>query len=814
MVQHFVFNRQFTNLRSLLFFFLALLCCSLHAQVNIQGQIVDDQNAPIEFAYVSLFSADSTFLVGDISDIEGKFAIDLKDYLVSYLEINMLGFVPKSISLSATNNPDFTIGTILLQTNENTLEEVQITAKRAFIERKLDKLIVNVSNSIVDAGQSAYDALEKSPGVFVDPSGSISLKGKSGVRIMIDDKPVQLSEEALISYLKSVHADQIDLLEIISNPSAKYEAEGISGIINIVMKRNTNLGTNGSVSISYGRSQHNRFSTGINLNNRTEKLNVFGSYSFGINRRQNNLIVFRKFSNQGNVVSINDQNTLLTFPIYNHNVRFGIDLYSTPKTTFGILATGHFRNFKPKGDGLTKILSPTEELMASFNTSNRSLDDWSNYSLNGNMVHRFDKKGQKLNVDIDYAHFQNTTEQLFNTNFFDPDNNPINEEILFGDIAGGLDLYAAKIDFETPLTENLKLETGLKTSYVENDNNLKYYDRINNVDILDIGASNHFLYDENINAAYATLSTKKGKWDFQGGLRLEQTIAHGNQITTDTTFDRNYIQLFPSFFTNYTITPDHVFGINLSRRLNRPSYRQLNPFRAFVDKTTYREGNPFLKPQVSYNSELSYTYKQRYTATISYSRTTDEITTVLLQNDEEQVTILKYLNIGEYNYFGLGINGSFSPTKSWTSRFDLNGFYNEYIGQVSNEKLDVKDWSYSISSNNTIRLPKNWSFEINGYYQPKFTYGISEIEPVWHIGAGVQKTLFDNKATIRLNANDIFWTHYPSGFTDFGNINESFQSIRDTRVVTLSFNYKFGNNKIAPSRRRRGGAEEEKRRSS
>lgn len=296
------------------------------------------------------------------------------------------------------------------------------------------------------------------------------------------------------------------------------------------------------------------------------------------------------------------------------------------------------------------------------------------------------------------------------------------------------------------------------------------------------------------------------------GLRGEQTVADGLQVTTDSSFHRNYFQIFPSIFVQRKLSEAHTLNLSMSRRIDRPSYRQLNPFRGFVDRTTYQEGNPFLLPQLTYSFELAHTLKQWLTTTLSYSITNDNITSVLLQDDKEKVTVQTDLNIAEVAYYGISISGSFNPFKWWNTRTEVNGFYNRFTGTIKNTNLDNSKPTFYINSNNRFTLPKGLTGEINAFYQFTSVYGISIIEPLWQLSAGLQKTILKEKGTLRLNVNDIFWRGYPRGSTEFANINETFISRRGTRVATLAFSYRFGKSTVAPSRRRATGVEEEQRR--
>ncbi|MFN7116210.1 MAG: outer membrane beta-barrel protein [Saprospiraceae bacterium] len=785
---------------------------------TISGTVLNEQEQPVEFANIILkrTGQDSLLVKGVITDEQGRFAIEEIEAGNYYLHISQVGLgqlKTEAFTVNA-NNPTVQLGNIILKQEATTLTEVTVRSQKPFIERQLDKLVVNVENSIVSAGASAMEVLERSPGVIVDQNDAISLKGKQGVIVMIDGKPAQLGGTELANFLRGTPSAAIDKIEIIANPSAKYDAAGNAGIINIRMKRDQKLGFNGSFNLTYGNNRFNRYNAGTSMNYRNKKWNFFGSYNYANTRGFNNLILFRKFSEDGETEAIFDQNNYLIFPFSNNNARVGADFFATKKTTIGVLFSGISNRFNPTGDNVTYILDGAGQRTGRFTTQNRSQDHWYNYATNVNIRQTFNKPGKELSADFDYARYGNDTYQQFTTELFDAEDVLLNRDILIGDLFGYLNIYSGKADYVHPLTEKSKFELGWKSSLVKTDNTLNFYNRINAEDIFDASRSNHFIYEENINAGYLNFRQEFDKWSLQLGLRGEQTIADGLQVTTDSSFNRNYFQFFPSVFVQRNLSESHTMNISMSRRIDRPSYRQLNPFRAFVDRTTYQEGNPFLLPELTYSFELAHTYKEWLTTTLSYSVTDDNITSVLLQDDANRITVQTDLNIAEVKYYGLNVSATFNPVKWWNTRTEINGYYQRFTGNIRNTNLDNSRPTFALSSNNRFTLPKSAAGEINFFYQHTGAYGISIIEPIWQLSLGVQKSILKEKGTIRLNVNDIFWRGYPRGSTQFANIDETFSSRRGTRLASIAFSYRFGKNTVAPSRRRATGAEEEQRRAS
>ena len=793
-----------------------LFCVAIQAaaQSTITGQILGPNNTPVEFANITLHhSSDSVLVKGAISSTSGHFEILFHKEGSYFLQCSFVGYqnamVPNVVL--STEQKALDLGTIALTPISTDLEQVTVRAQKPFIERRLDKLIVNVESSIVSSGSNVLELLEQSPNVFVDQSGTISLRGRQGVIVMMDGKRMRLSGDELANMLRSMPSSTLETIEIITNPSAKYDAEGSAGIIDLRSKRNKRHGTNGNVALSVGHGKYEKLNGSVNLNYRNKWINIYSRLAYNQGRYFNNLLVQRKFRDNGQITQVYDQNNFNIFPSRSYSPRFGIDFTPSAKTTIGFLANSSFSTFRNDADNHARILDSEGIEQSTFATTSDIKNHWNNYNINGNLRQKIGAKGRLLTADIDYARYWTDTEQLFNTTFFEG-TTPTGTDYLRGDHGGYLNLYATKIDYEHPIGSTQKLEAGLKSSWVKADNDLNFFILENGQERLDLRQSNHFIYEENINAAYLNWSREQGKWNLQVGLRGEQTIAEGLQVAIDSTFQRDYLQLFPSAFLNYTVSENHLFGLSVSRRINRPSYRQLNPFRAFVDPSTFREGNPFLLPQLTWSAELTHTFLQRFTTTLSYSRTIDNITMVFLQNDEERQVTVTHINLEGYEYFGIGINGNFSVTKDWSSRFNAQLNYNHFKGSVAGNHLNSAMPSFTFSNNNNISLPKGFSAELGGYYIHRQTIGITTIHPMWALNVGVQKSLWNRRGSLRLNVRDIFYKSWPRGTTRFANIDETFDGLRERRVAMLSFSWRFGKQSVQPSRRRQTGAEEEMRR--
>lgn len=786
--------------------------------VTVFGKIVDEKNLPVPGATILLLDAVSGQMIkGEVSDEVGAFLFEWVKVGQYKLDIQFIGFAGFTRELPQMLEGDrIDLGTITLLPSETTLDEVTVRAKKPFIERKLDRLVVHVESSIIAAGSSAFDVLQRSPGIVVNQNDAISLRGKSGVIIMMDGKPSPLSGTDLVNLLRGLPANAIDRIEIITNPSAKYDAAGNAGIIDIRMKKDQRLGTNGNITLGVGQGVYFKTNEGIGINHRNKKWNLFGNYNYNYNKAFNDLELYRQFFENGKFTGAYDQDNYFSFDFQTHVLRGGFDYSPSQKTVIGVVVNSAINHFDRNGKNTSSVLDDSATPVSSFITGNESDNSWSNYSFNANLKQTFGSNGKELTADIDYARFDNQTNQLFLTNYYDLEGEIfLPEYILYGDLGGHLDLKSFKVDYSNPLSGNAKWETGLKSSLVNADNNVQFFDKSNGVPVYDSTKSNHFIYEENLNAAYLNFSKEFEKWSAQLGFRAEQTIAKGNQLVTGEKFDTTYLNLFPSAFFNYKLHQNHELGLSVSRRLDRPTYRQLNPFKYFLDPSTFSQGNPFLSPQYTWSYELSHTFRQRFITTLSYSKTSNNITQVIKPDPvQPNVTIQTDDNIAAFEYYGATVSATIEPLKWWTSVNNLNVYYGSFTGNVANTPLQDGTLNYNVSTNNTFTLPANWAGELNFFYQGRQLYAYMLLDPQWQISVGVQKSLWDRRGTIRINVSDIFWQINPSADITFTDYKERFDVKRETRVANVSFTYRFGKNTVAPSRRRQGGAEEEKRRAS
>jgi iron complex outermembrane recepter protein len=623
---------------------------------KVLGAIKDGGNQKIiDAASISLLRAkDSSIAKVAITDKEGNFNFEnvkMGAYMVLATSIGHSKVYSKSFEISGDQNL-VNIGVLQLVPVDKNLKEVVVNSKRQLIERKIDKTVINVDAAISNEGSTALEVLEKSPGVTVDKDGNISLKGKQGVMVMLDGKPSYLSGQELANLLRSMPSNNVDQIEIMTNPSAKYDAAGNSGIINIKTKKNKQKGFNGSTNLSFGQGVYEKTNNSLNLNYRNGKFNVFANVSGNYRRDFQQLSIKRTYKNADNSVNaVFEQTSNEMRYNNNYNAKVGADFYASKKTTFGIVLTGFTTPFNQTGNNLSYLKSNTGVVDSMVASSSAETSSWKNGAINLNFRHQFDSTGRELTADVDYLTYDSHKDQNFTNTSYTPDWVIKNNDLLVGELPSLINIYSGKLDYTHPLKSGLKIETGLKTSFVETDNTAGYYNIIGNAKVVDYDKTNQFVYKENVNAAYLNMNKQIKKWGIQAGLRLENTNYSGNQFGNpqrqDSSFKKSYTGLFPTLYLSYNASEKNQFGFSFGRRINRPDYEDLNPFMFFLDKYTYGSGNPFLKPSYAHTFEMSHTYNQFLTTTVNYSNTKDLFAEIFEQKG--YATIIKRGNFGSVN---------------------------------------------------------------------------------------------------------------------------------------------------------------------
>jgi iron complex outermembrane receptor protein len=784
---------------------------------KVFGTVIDGNAKVIESASINLLNArDSSVIKLGVADKTGRFVFENIAEGRYFVSVSAVGHqkgysdIFEITSLHST----VTLKTIELIPVARTLTTVSVAAKKPLIEQKIDRTVVNVEAAITNVGSTALEVLEKSPGITVDKDGNISLKGKSGVQLFIDGRPTYLSGADLANLLRNMNANQLDQIEIMTNPPAKFDAEGNSGVINIKTKKNRQFGLNGSFTAGYTQGWYARFNESANLNYRNGKVNLFGTMGFNRNHRGEKLYIHRKFREQStkNILSIFDQESDMTNEGYYYNIKTGMDIYASRKTTLGFVLNGYYNPGVWESHTHTEIFDPYYNLLNVTKATSRNDEKWKNFGSNFNLRHVFDSTGKELTADFDYILYRSDTKQPLISSYYDNQGHLLRTpDTLMGTLPQNIDIYSAKTDYSMPFKNGAKLEAGLKSSYVKTDNNASYDTLMNGEIRHDYGRSNHFVYQENINAAYISYSRPLSKkWKSQVGLRLENTHATGDQLTTGQKFKRNYTQLFPTAYAQYTVNEKNQLVLHYGRRVNRPNYADLNPFILFLDRYTFEQGNPDLKPQFSHNIELSHTYLGFLTSTLNYSSTHDIIQQVVEQNENTNETFVKKANIARRKQVGISVSGFRQISKWWSGNFYLNLYNNRFKGIVNNEHVRMSITGLLFQTQQQFKWGKGWGAELSGFYRTKGLEGVIFLDPIAQVSAGISKQVLNNKGTIKVNFRDIFAGAVYKGEIKYGNVDASFRDVNDSRSVSVAFTWRFNKGTLKTNgNRKTGGAAEE-----
>lgn len=811
-------------------FCLSLFCLTslpLLAQVAERGKItaviLNEKNQPVENATVELLkSKDSSLAKTAITDKTGLAELDNirpGTYLVRTSFVNYATQYSAVVVLSQ-EQLNLRLANIVLQPSAKEIGEVVVTARKPFIQRLSDRLVVNVENSIISAGSTAMDVLERSPGVTIDQNDVIAMRGRQGVIIMIDGKPSPLTGAELANYLRGLPSNAIERIDLITNPSARYDAAGNSGIIDIRMKKDQRLGTNGTLTAGYGQGVYAKANAGATANYRDKKINLFGNYNYSYRINMNHLFLDRNFYTNSVYNGGDLKDNFARTPAGFHTVRVGADYFPDKKNIIGFVVTRNSGSFNTTINNNSVVIDAAHQQASTFQTKANNTNDNGNTVANINYKHSFNTTGKELTVDADYGEYSSSALTSNATKYYNLNGGLLQPDYLLnGDQQGKLILRTAKADYSHPLAQGARFETGIKTSYVSSDNDAKFFDMSSGTPVDDVNKTNRFFYKEYNNAAYFNFSKEFKKFNLQLGLRAEHTHLKTQQVKGAIFFDSSYLQLFPSAYFNYKIKDDQTLGISVSRRIDRPGYSQLNPFLFLIDVTTYSTGRPSLLPQFTWAYELNYTVKGiNFSASYSHTKNNQNIAIARFKDvfpnipQMDNVTVQIPINLSSSDYYGLSVAAPVRVNSRWNMINNANLYYNHFNGSLGATTLNNGKPAFDYRMNNTFTLGKGWVTELNGNFTTGGQYGFMVQDPLWGIAVGVQKSMLKNKGTLRLNVTDIFWTNLPKAVITYTNYIEKWHAKRETRVATLSFTYRFGKNTVQAARRRTTASEEERQR--
>jgi outer membrane receptor protein involved in Fe transport len=602
-----------------------------------------------------------------------------------------------------------------------------------------------------------------------------------------------------------------------TNPSSKYDASGNAGVINIKTKKGRSNGFNGNLSIGAATSIYSldgktyflpKSQNSFNFNYKHNKVNFFGNYNPNFFRGRNTMTFDRNFTENGVKTGSSDQITRFKFANNNHTLKLGLDYNLNKKNVLGVVVSGFAFNGQPAPYTISTLRDAAGNVTSVMESNTDNDISFKNFTGNLNWKHNFDSTGKELTVDFDYVRYANRSNILLATDFYNKFGDPTGNLLLKGYLPSDINIYSFKSDLTIPYKGG-RLEAGVKSSLVSNNNEVDYQRQLIDKTWIADNRSNHFIYDENINAAYVNANKQLGKWSLQGGLRVENTIAKGHQVTNDSTFKRNFTNLFPSTFISYAFNKNNQLTASYSRRITRPNYQDLNPFTFFLDSLTYRVGNPYLLPQFTNNLELSYAFKSRLIVTANYNQTNDVISQILRQNNAKQITFLTAENVAKFRNIGLSITAPIPVAKWWNANFFTNIYNNRFEGVYNNEPIDIAFTSFTANLTNTFQLGKGLTTELSGFYRHKTVDQLAIVEPLYAMTIAASKQIMKGKGTLRLNIRDPFAWQQFKGHNKYGDIDMRFRNRPDVRQVAATFTLRFGKSTPQSQPRRRNSSSQD-----
>lgn len=792
---------------------------------KISGKLIDASGTGQAFATVTLLSAkDSALAKGAVSDDLGAFemaGVRPGRYLV---RTQLVGFQTTLSDPFDVGSADLSLPVIVLKPSSKELQEVSIVAQKPLIEVQADKLIFNVDASPTNQGLNALELLRKSPGVSLDQNENISLKGRQNVMVQINGKLTPITGQDLAQYLKSINSSDLEAIEIIATPGAAYDAEGNAGIINLRIKKDKRLGTNGSVSLGFYQGITPKGDAAVSINHRGRKLNLFGSTSIYRGRFDNSMHLDNRVGDR----RFDQQNNSYRFA-RPHWGRFGADYSPDSKSTVGFLYSGGI--FFPDiwSRSRTKIGSLSENRIDSLLIAEND-GGMFNWNSNFNLNYKYsDKKGNELNIDADYGIFRDS-QTILNQNFYrDAENiHTFSQSAFRTNMPRDIDIRSFKADYNRKVglfggSQNSTLSAGGKYSNVDTKSSFHFFQVINDTEDFDEDRSNTFRYNERIAAAYVNGNTQVGKWSVQLGLRMENTDIFGDleayKPVEERTVDTAYTSFFPSAAVGYSINDNYQINLTYRRSIDRPRYQDLNPFEIRQDELSYRRGNPFIRPQFTHSLELGWSLFKRMHFSASFARTLNAFSNISDQEIDpvtgKQIFFIQVRNLATRDNWGLNLNTPIPIAKWWNG--NLNVFYNYSINKADygeGRTIDLRVNGGGFWTQHTFTLSKTINAELSGWYNWGGLWGAYVNRPQGVMDIGFTKRLWDGAGTLRVGFSDVFRTGKWASFTEIGHLYIDASGTWEAQQFRVNLTYRFGNKNLQNARRRTTAADEESNRAS
>lgn len=798
-----------------LFIFVLFFFLHQGIQAQISTVVFNEKETPLAFANVLLLKASDTSLVkGAITEKDGLFRIDDVNDGTYLLEISMIGFQTYRSTVFEVKNkkPIKELGSLVIKEDVALLEAVDVVAKKPLFEQKIDRMLINVENSITAAGATALEILERSPGVVVNrQNNTIAMTGKEGVIVMMNGKINRMPISAVVQLLAGMPSNNIKRIELITTPPANFDAEGNAGFINIVLKQTQDLGLNGSYSLTGGFGKGSILAGGINFNYRKKNFNLYGDYSYNRRNQEFTSSLDREVQLNGETIRTLIESVRNPSAQRNHNLRLGVDLELTKKTILGVLISGYDNQYNQLGisqstqsrNGITDTL---------LNIKVDEINHWQNLAGNLNLQHTFND-GESLTFDADYLHYYNNQPANYYTSYLDGSNKFLFQEQSFSGKLTPINVGVSSLNYSKRFSDALKMDLGVKGTLSRFDNDVTAAMIKNGIQVKDPSLTAKYRLEESIFAAFSSFDVKlDDKTSMKLGLRYEYTNSNLGTKEQANIVDRHYGRLFPSFYLARTFNENHSANISYGRRITRPTFNDLAPFVFFVDPNTFLSGNAALQPSFSNSLKLDYRFKSTL---ISVLYSVEDSTISLFQPKVIAGTkkvLYAAQNMKNRKSAALVFALPITLTKWWNMQNNLIGTWQEVNAYFDKNLIQVHNQNLQLVWINNFTLPKDFSAEMVGVYQTKALSGAAVTLPFGVLNIGIQKKFKDNLGTLRFGIDDVLNSAKLRLGTNLPEYNVVSTIVLDfsQRTFKLSYARNFGNKQLKGNRQRATGAEEER----
>ncbi|HEX6335146.1 MAG TPA: TonB-dependent receptor [Flavisolibacter sp.] len=806
-------------MRYLLLLMLAICTLFCDAQ-QVTGSVTNENGAPVAGATVTLLkSKDSSVAKISVSGPDGSYSFPTMPEGNYLIVVTHTGYKAVHSSRFSLGDVNIHVPAMTLTRLTGMMTAVNVTAQKPLVEVRADKMIVNVEGTINATGLNALELLRRSPGVLIDKDDNISMSAKTGVQVHIDGRSTHLSGQELSAYLRSLQSSQVESIELITNPSAKYDAAGNAGIINIRLVKNKALGANGSVNAGWNIGITPKYNGGMSFNYRSKRINLFGTYAYNYAPVEQHLDFRRTTALSGTPDTLFDQQGTISDVRQAHNIKAGVDFFVNKRNTFGVLVNAILAD--PVSDSYSRTLisdmstNVVDRILVADNSNTMKRHN-ANFNLNYGYS---GTSGELLTLNADRGSYDLHSNQFQRNYYYDPSGQVLQSSVIYHMLSPAqINIHSVKADYERALGKG-RLSFGAKTAWVTTDNDFRRYDVLAGGEQLDHDRSNRFLYQEDIAAAYASFSRQYKSFMMQAGVRMEHTSAEGVSesvkfdgagfSTAVTSFKRSYTDFFPSAAVTFNKNKEKQWSLTYSRRIDRPAYKDLNPFEFALDEYSFMKGNVNLRPQYTNSISLAHTYKYKLNLSLNYSHVNNMFADIFDTASKSKAFVSKR-NLATQDIFAFNMSypyqyKAFSVFTNVSANFSM---YEANFGE--GRRVDLEAFGLTIFSQASLKFAKTLTAEVTAFFNAPTVYqGTFRAKAVYNADAGISKRCLDGKVTLKASVSDIFYTQRFSATSDFAGQTMKFNYRQESRQFKLALAYKFGRSTIKAARQRTVGAEEE-----